>query len=341
MRNEYCLEAHNLHHAYGKRPEVLRGVDLALTKGSITALLGLNGAGKTTLLRSLLGLIRPQTGEIEVFGHRIGCKPLPPKILARIGYVPEHPFSDERMTAAQMLDLVRQVHPHLDPETVRRYLSIFNIPLTRKTKDLSAGTKAQLALTLAMAGRPDLLILDEPTQGLDPLHRHQYLQMLTAEASARELTILITSHDLYQIERMADTVCILHGGCIAEAAPLNELKARVKRIRVRHGGTRRNRRQGFACPAGCQKSSARSGRISHLDNQCREYQRGLKKPTRLDRHAGRGSQPGGDFSGLLRIAVQNLTITFTQVTKTFAWLAFHSNRLPADDIPVCPDGTAD
>ena len=232
MRNESSLEARNLHHAYGKRPEVLRGVDLALTKGSITALLGLNGAGKTTLLRSLLGLIRPQTGEIEVLGHSIGCKPLPPKILARIGYVPEHPFSDERMTAAQMLDLVRQVHPHWDPETVRRYLSIFNIPLTRKTKDLSAGTKAQLALTLAMAGRPDLLILDEPTQGLDPLHRHQYLQMLTAEASARDLTILITSHDLYQIERMADLVRILHGGCIAESAPLDELKARVKRIRV-------------------------------------------------------------------------------------------------------------
>ena len=232
MATEYSIETRDLHHTFQHRQEVLRGVDLCIRRSSIAALLGLNGAGKTTLLRSLMGLIHPHAGTIDVLGHRLGKGNPPPGLLARLGYVPERPIPADRITAGGLLALVREVHPRWDEQTVRRYLRIFHIPLEARCRDLSAGTKAQLALTLAMAGRPELLVLDEPTMGLDPLHRHQYLQLLLDEATAREMTILLTSHDLHQIERMADSVAILHDGRLVVQEPLDELKEHVKRIRV-------------------------------------------------------------------------------------------------------------
>lgn len=231
MPDDHVLEVAGLRHAFSRRAEVLRGADLRVARGSFTALLGLNGAGKTTLIRSVMGLIRPREGKIRVLGRELDRKPLPPEILSHLGYVPEHPFAGERMAAGRALDLVRHVHPRWHEQTAGRYLRAFNIPLSRSCKDLSSGTRAQLALVLAMAGRPDLLILDEPTLGLDPLHRKQYLQLLLGEAMEQGITVLLTSHDLHQIERMADTVAILHEGRIM-AASLDELKERVKRIRV-------------------------------------------------------------------------------------------------------------
>lgn len=230
--SEFSVVVKDLRHGFGRGAEVLRGVDLTVRRGGITALLGLNGAGKTTLIRALMGLVRPRAGTIEVLGSRIGPRPPSPELLARVGYVPERPFPAERMTPRDLLALVRSVHPRWDGKRVARYLRIFNIPLDRPARDLSAGTKAQLGLTLAMAGNPELLLLDEPTLGLDPLHRYQYLQLLLEEAMEREITILITSHDLHQIERMADQIAILHGGRIIVTESLDELKGRIKRIRV-------------------------------------------------------------------------------------------------------------
>ncbi len=232
METEHALVVRDLRHAYSGRREVLRGVDLTVPRGGILALLGLNGAGKTTLIRAALGLIRPDAGQVELLGRQLNGRAAPPELLARLGYVPERPTLYERMTAKAVLELVRDVHPRWREEAVRRCLEIFHIPLERRCRDLSSGTKSQLALTVAMAGVPELLILDEPTLGLDPLRRHQYLQLLLAEATQRDLTILLTSHDLHQIERMADAVAILHGGRLAVQAPLDELKAMVKRIRV-------------------------------------------------------------------------------------------------------------
>lgn len=231
MSVDSALRATDVHYSYG-RHEVLRGVSLTVERNSIVALLGLNGAGKTTLVRSLLGLIRPSSGRIELLGTPLESTPVSPALLARVGYVSERPALYDRLTAGDLIDFVRSVHPQWDEAGVHRYLDIFSIPLARRCKDLSSGTRAQLALTLAMAGRPELLILDEPTLGLDPWHRHQYLQLLLSEASEKGISVLMTSHDLYQIERVADNVAILQDGVIAVQAPLDVLKERVKRVRV-------------------------------------------------------------------------------------------------------------
>jgi ABC-2 type transport system ATP-binding protein len=232
MDTEPCVLLRQVRHAYGRDREILTGVDLTVPRGGIFALLGLNGAGKTTLLRLLMGLIRPTSGKLEVMGKRLETGAPSPDWLARIGYVPERPFVGERTTPRELVHLVRAVHPRWDEATVQRYLAIFQVPLDRPSRDLSAGTKSQLALLLAMAGNPELLILDEPTLGLDPWHRRQYLQLLLREATERELTIVITSHDLLQIDRMADTVAILRDGRIAVEESADTLKTRVKRVRV-------------------------------------------------------------------------------------------------------------
>ncbi len=232
MTTEPSVVLEQVHHAYGRGGEVLRGVDLTVPRGGIFALLGLNGAGKTTLLRLLMGLIRPTSGRLRILGHSLEKGTVSPSWLARIGYVPERPFAGERSTPRSLLNLLRAAHPRWDEPTAERYAALFQVPFDTPCQNLSAGTQSQLALLLAMAGKPELLILDEPTLGLDPWHRRQYLQLLLTEATERELTIVLTSHDLLQIDRMADTVAILEAGRIAVAEPLDDLKTRVRRIRV-------------------------------------------------------------------------------------------------------------
>lgn len=230
-----AIEVQGLTKDYG-RVLALRGVDLAVPQGSVTALLGLNGAGKTTLLRCLMGMITPDAGTGSILGYPVGASGFPPVDLkARIGYVGERPALYERMTAAELLAFVRRVHSRWDQGLVDRYLSLFGLPLDRRIGTYSTGMRSQLALTLAMGGNPDLLILDEPTLGLDPYHRNQYLQLLLGDAVDAGRTVFLSTHDLYQIERVADQVIILDRGRVLVAAPLDQLKEHVKRLRVGFG----------------------------------------------------------------------------------------------------------
>jgi ABC-2 type transport system ATP-binding protein len=227
-----AIEIQGLTKAYG-RVAALRGVDLQVPQGSVTALLGMNGAGKTTLLRCLMGMITPDAGRGTILGYPVNGSGFPPVALkARIGYVGERPALHERMTAAELLAFVRKVHIRWDQALVERYLALFSLPLERQIRTYSTGMRSQLALTLAMGGNPDLLILDEPTLGLDPYHRNQYLQVLLGDAVDAGRTVFLSTHDLHQIERLADQVVILHGGRVLVAAPLDHLKEQVKRVRV-------------------------------------------------------------------------------------------------------------
>ncbi len=216
---------------YGQR-EALRQVDLAVPAGSIFAVLGPNGAGKTTLIRSLMGLMHLDEGTGSVLGYPLGPNYPPRSLKERIGYVAQQPALYERMTAGELLDLARGLHPRWDGQTVRRYLDLFSIPRDLRVRQMSTGTRAQLALTLVMGGNPELLILDEPTLGLDPLHRHQYLQLLLADSVEAGRTVLLSSHDLHQIERLADRVTILVEGKLTLTGAIDDLKVTEKRIRI-------------------------------------------------------------------------------------------------------------
>ncbi len=233
---ETAVRLDGLTKSYGGR-RALNGLTLTVPRGSIFALLGPNGAGKTTTLRILLGLIRPEGGNGEVLGYELGTvagrSSYPPVALKRrIGYVPERNSLYERQTARELLDLCRDLNPRWDEATIQRYLNLFRFPMDVIVKHLSAGTRAQLALTLAMGGNPDLLVLDEPTQGLDPGHRHQYFQVLLEDSMEAGRTVILSSHDLQQVERLADHVAILNGGALVLCGPLDVLKEREKRLRV-------------------------------------------------------------------------------------------------------------
>ncbi len=216
---------------YGSR-DALNGLSLTVPRGSFFALLGPNGAGKTTTLRLLTGLLRPDAGAGEVLGVPFGPGFPPISLKERIGYVAERGNLYERSTVAELLDLCRGTNRRWDQRLVRRYLDLFDLPERITVRQMSMGMRAQLALTLAMGGNPELLILDEPTRGLDPLHRHQYLQVLLADSMESGRTVIVSSHDLHQIERLADHVAILQEGRILVSRPLDELKEREKRVRI-------------------------------------------------------------------------------------------------------------
>jgi len=229
--SDWAVRTEGLKKRYGART-ALSAVDLAVPEGSFFAILGPNGAGKTTLMRCLMGLIRPDAGAAEVLGMPLGPGYPPVELKARIGYVAQTQALPERMTARELIALCRGLNPRWDDATVRRYLDLFGLPADLPGRQMSAGMKAQLALTLAMGGRPELLVLDEPTLGLDPLSRHQYLQVLLADSLETGCTVLLSSHDLAQIERIADRVAILVDGRIVVAGAVDDLKDREKRVRV-------------------------------------------------------------------------------------------------------------
>lgn len=210
----------------------LSSVDLDVPTGSFFALLGPNGAGKTTLMRCLTGMICPDGGTGTVLGVPLGPGYPPLSLKSRIGYVAQAQALYERMTPRELAAMCRDLHPRWDQKTVQRYMDLFRLPAKQTVRQMSAGMKAQLALTLVMGGLPELLILDEPTLGLDPMNRYQYLQVLLADSMATGCTVLLSSHDLHQIERLADRAAILVDGRVEVSGVIDDLKLNEKRVRV-------------------------------------------------------------------------------------------------------------
>lgn len=229
--SEMAITLNGITKHYGDR-KVLDGLNLQVEKGSLHALLGPNGSGKTTTIRILLGFIRPDNGLGSVLGCPLGPAFPPVELKARIGYVPERSALYEDMTAREILAFARGVNPRWDPKAEKRYADLFNLPMDVRVRQMSTGVRAQLALTLAMGARPELLILDEPTRGLDAAQRFRYLQALVEDCLDEERTVLLSSHDLYQMERIADHVTVLVNGRIAVSGALDDVKECEKRIRV-------------------------------------------------------------------------------------------------------------
>ncbi|HYF91870.1 MAG TPA: ABC transporter ATP-binding protein [Symbiobacteriaceae bacterium] len=216
---------------YGAKA-ALSGVDLDVPAGSFFAVLGPNGAGKTTLMRCLTGMIRPDGGSGTVLGVPLGPGYPPLPLKSRIGYVAQAQSLFERMTPRELIALCRGVQPRWDQKIIDRYMELFRLPPNQIVRHMSAGMRAQLALTLVMGGTPELLILDEPTLGLDPLNRYQYLQVLLSDSIETGCTVLLSSHDLHQIERLADRVAVLVEGRVVVTGTVDDLKLNERRLRV-------------------------------------------------------------------------------------------------------------
>mgnify|MGYP001297515903 CR=1 FL=1 len=211
----------NLSKRYG-RIEAIDDVSFEIPRGSIFGLLGTNGAGKTTTFKCMLGLARADRGRVELDGA-----PLRPKTFEELAYVPETNALYDWMTGNDHLEFTRRSFRGYDAARARALIDTFQIDPTRKAAKLSKGQQSALALTLAFSIRPRLLVLDEPSAGLDPLHQRHVLDLLI-DAAASGATVLLSSHQIGQVERAADHVAILHQGKIVIQGEVDQLKANEK-----------------------------------------------------------------------------------------------------------------
>jgi ABC-2 type transport system ATP-binding protein len=217
-----ALETRGLGRRYSSQ-WALRDCTLEIPRGSVTALVGPNGAGKTTLLRLAVGLTRPTAGSVRVLGLDPSADAA--DSLPQVGFLAqEHPLFDG-FTVAEMLRVGRELNPGWDDEAARARIAELGLPLKKKIRTLSGGQRAQVALTLALAKRPELLLLDEPVASLDPLARREFLQTVVEAVAERELTVVLSSHLLADLERVCDHLVILATGRTQLVGSIEEIVA--------------------------------------------------------------------------------------------------------------------
>jgi len=228
---EWVIETQDLRKTFGKQSAV-DGLNLQVPRGSIYGFLGKNGAGKTTTIELLLNIVRPSGGRASVFGIPVTDLARSTKVRQRVGFVSEDKGLYPYMTVGQMIRFTRPFFPGWRDDLERRYLELFNLPLKKKVGDLSKGMGSKLMLLLAVARGADLLILDEPTDGLDPAAVEEVLRELVSLAALNGTTIFFSSHQLPEVEQIAEHVCIIDRGKAVVAGALDELKAQYQRIQV-------------------------------------------------------------------------------------------------------------
>lgn len=206
------------------------GVTLEVPSGSICGLLGRNGAGKTTTFKCLLGFAKADDGEVRFDGET-----LTPKTFTKLGYVPERPALYSWLRVAQHLEIARRSQPAYDDAYVREMLATFRLDGRKRVGKLSKGQQTALALILALAGRPSLLILDEPASGLDPVMQRVVLDILIEVATAGG-TVLMSSHQIGQIDRAADRVAIMRDGKIVLSGGLDDLREAARVVEATFAG---------------------------------------------------------------------------------------------------------
>jgi ABC-2 type transport system ATP-binding protein len=228
-KTEAAIELHNLEVKYGERLAVNR-LSLTVPKGAIFGFLGPNGAGKTTTIKTMLGLRKPDGGNVRVLGYDAVTQSL--EVRARVGYMSEINSLYDFLTIPQHCAFCHSVSTQWDQKIVDRYVSLFGLPTNRKVGTFSKGMKSQLALSLLMGSNPEMLILDEPTAGLDPVARHQVLNQLVAEIAAQGKTIFFSSHILSEVEAVADWVGIIREGRLLVCDELDHLKQTQKVLKL-------------------------------------------------------------------------------------------------------------
>ncbi len=214
---------------YGSTEAVVN-LSLQVEAGTIFALLGPNGAGKTTTLRTLMNIIRPSAGRAMIFG--VDSTRLGPREFASIGYVSENQRIPEWMTVDELLAFCRPLYPRWDDTLARKLLEQFDLPRSVRIARMSRGMRVKAALVSSLAYRPRLLVLDEPFTGLDPVVRDDLVRGVLELAGEEQWTVVVSSHDLDEVERLVDTIGFLDGGRLVLSEPFAELQARFRRIDV-------------------------------------------------------------------------------------------------------------
>jgi ABC-2 type transport system ATP-binding protein len=226
----HAIETRRLGYRASRTFEI-RDVSLNVPSGSIYGFLGPNGSGKSTTIRLLLGLLRPARGSVTVLGHQVPGDSA--RMLARTGYVPERPHLYPSLRVGDALRYHAVFYPRWDWKWADSLFGSFGLDRATRIGRLSKGEVGKLMMLLALAQRPELLILDEPTDGLDPLVRREVLMALMEYVAEEQATVFISSHLVHELERFCNWIGVLDGGQLVAEMPMQNFKNGIKRLRVK------------------------------------------------------------------------------------------------------------
>ena len=229
VTDPFIIETADLRKNYGDVAAV-RGLSLEVPVGSIYGFLGRNGAGKTTTIKVLLGMARPTSGHARVFGLAADAPDASVEIRKRTGFVSDDKDLYDYMDVEEMIRFTAAFFPRWRADLEQRYLRRFELPADRKVKALSRGMRTKLALLLALCRGAELLILDEPTSGLDPAMTEEVLQALVSHVASEEMTVFFSSHQIAEVDQIADRVAIIDRGRAVVTGALDDLRENFRRI---------------------------------------------------------------------------------------------------------------
>jgi ABC-2 type transport system ATP-binding protein len=232
MTDRTAIDISDLRKRYSDGVDALRGLTLRVPAGSIFGFLGRNGAGKTTTIKVLLGMTRPTSGDARVFGLPAADPAASVSIRQRTGFVSEDKDLYDAMTVHDIIRFTAGFYPKWRADLEARYLRSFDLPSMRKVKQLSRGMRTKLALLLALCRSANLLVLDEPLSGLDPAVSEEVLQSLVRHVADEGATVFFSSHQLADIDQIADHIAIIERGQAVVSGSLDDIRDRYRRIQI-------------------------------------------------------------------------------------------------------------
>lgn len=207
----------------------LDDMSMTVPTGAVYGLVGPNGAGKSTIIRHLTGIYRQDAGEITIDGAPVFENP---EVKSRIAYIPDDIFYYANASIREMMDFYRSIYPHFDAERFKKLADVFGLDPKRQMRRLSKGMQKQAAFWIAVSLRPEILILDEPVDGLDPVMRRRICSIIMADVAENGTTVLVSSHNLRELEDVCDSVGIMNKGKIMIERSLNELQENIVKIQL-------------------------------------------------------------------------------------------------------------